>query len=150
MNCSEAHTQLLEADLADLRGETTSELSRHLHSCGRCRAAAERILQEEANLADMLVAVQPRVSAEAASKRAQSEARLRRRRRIWYGLAPALAAAGFAGILLVTNGVPTPGALAGSVSVAQQELPPIVETASGQQVAVFETDNPNIVVVWSF
>jgi hypothetical protein len=34
--------------------------------------------------------------------------------------------------------------------MTQQELPPIVETASGQQVAVFETDNPNIVVVWSF
>ena len=150
MNCSEARARILEADLADLRGEIASDLSRHLDSCGRCRLAAQRILQEETNLGDMLAAVRPHISAEVASKRAQGEAHLRRRRRIWYGLAPALAAAGFAGILLVGNGVPTPGTLAGSVLMAQQELPPIVETASGQQVAVFETDNPNIVVVWSF
>jgi len=150
MNCTEAHAPLLEADLADLRGETTSDLSEHLRSCGRCRAAAQRILEEEASLSDMLAAVRPRVSAEVASKRAQWEARLRRRRRIWYGVAPAVAAAGFAGILLVASGAPTPRTPNAAISRAQEELPPILETASGQQVTVFETANPNIVVVWSF
>ena len=46
---------------------------------------------------------------------------------------------------LLVRALASPG-----ISMAQEELPPILETASGQQVTVFETANPNIVVVWSF
>ncbi len=143
MKCDEAYPLLLEA-------ETDSLLSEHVRSCVRCRTVAQRINREEERLRTALDAVRPRVSADVAGKRAAWEARLRNRKRIWYGLAPVAAAAGLAGILLVSNGSPTPGSLGAPTTTAQQALPPVVEEAPGQNVAVFETDNPNVVVVWSF
>lgn len=149
MKCDEAYPLLLEADPTELRGEADSPLSQHVRTC-RCRAVAERISREEERLRTALDAVQPRLSAQEASKRAAGEARLRGRREIWLGLAPVAAAAGLAGILFVSTGGPTSGPLEEPTPVAQAAPPPVVKAAPGQQVAVFETDNPNIVVVWSF
>lgn len=150
MNCDEAYPLLLEADPNELRGEFDSRLSDHLRSCTRCRALAGRISREEDRLRAALNSVRPRVTPEEASKRAEQEARLRGRRELWHGIAPVAAAAGLAGILLVSTGNPAPESLDEPTTTAQTALPPIVETAPGQQVAVFETDNPTIVVVWSF
>jgi len=148
MKCDENYPLLLEADPTELRGEADSLLSQHVRTCGRCRAVAERISREEERLRTALDAVQPRLSAQEASKRAAGEARLRGRREIWYGLAPVAAAAGLAGILFVSTGGPKSGPL--EEPTQQVALPPVVEAAPGRQVAVFETDNPNIMVVWSF
>ena len=150
MKCDEAYPLLLEADPTELRGETDSPLSEHVRSCIRCRTMAQRIGQEEERLRTLLATVRPRVSADEAGKRAAWEARLRRRRRVWYGLAPVATAAGIAGILLVSSGGPTPGPIGEPTTTAPQALPPVVEAASSQNVAVFETENPSIVVVWAF
>jgi anti-sigma factor RsiW len=150
MKCDEAYPLLFEADPDELRGESDSHLSDHLRSCTRCRTLAGRINREEDRLRTALVSVRPRISPKEASKRAEQEARLRHRREIWQGIAPVAAAAGLAGILLVSTGSPSPGSLDELTTTVQVALPPVVETAPGQQVAVFETDNPNIVVVWSF
>lgn len=149
MKCENAYQALLEADPIELRGESDSALSEHIRSCVRCRAVAERICLEEERLRSALDAVRSSTPTDEASKRAVWEARLRHRRQIWHGIAPVAAAAGLAGILLVSTGDRTPESL-GERTTVQQVLPPVVEAAPGQQVAVFETDNPNIVVVWSF
>jgi len=150
MNCDDAYLMLLEAEPEELRGEADSFLSRHVRSCPRCRTVAEHLSREQERLRAALGAVRSRVSIEEAGKRAAREARLRRRREIWYGIAPVAAAAGLAGIMLMSTGSPAPGPLGEPTVTVQQPLPPIVEAAPGQQIAVFETDNPNIVVVWSF
>jgi predicted anti-sigma-YlaC factor YlaD len=150
MKCEEAYPLLLEADPDELRGESDSLLSEHLRSCARCRMVAERISREEERLRFALDAVRPRASTEEAGKRAAREAHLRGRREIWHGLAPIAAAAGLAGILFVSTAGPTSEPLGEHTTTAAQTLPPVVEAAPGQQVAVFDTDNPNIVVVWSF
>ena len=149
MNCVEATQLLLEADPTELHGEDRTPLSLHLQTCSRCRTAAEHVLEQEGNLREFFTAVRPRTPADIALQRVSWQTRQRSRRRLWLGLAPALAAAGIAGILLVGNGGLTP-AEPGQAIATGLELPPLVETAPGQQVAVFETDNPNIVVVWSF
>lgn len=150
MTCDEAYQRMLEADPEELQGEMDSPVSLHLRSCGRCRAVADRILRDEENLRGMLSAVRSRIPPEDASKRAAWEARLRHRRRVWYGLAPVAAAAGLAGIVLMSSGGPAPGSFGDAVVVPPKAPPPIVEAAPGQRVAVIETDNPHIVVVWSF
>ncbi|MDH3457315.1 MAG: hypothetical protein OER90_10785 [Gemmatimonadota bacterium] len=149
MKCAEAVQHLMEADPGELRGEQDSPLSAHVRSCAQCRAVADRILEQEQTLREMMASVRPRVPADEALQRAWWHARLRSRRRLLLGLAPALAAAGLAGILIVGNGGLTP-AEPGQAIAIDWERPPLVETAPGQQIAVFETDNPNIVVVWSF
>ncbi len=150
MNCVEATQLLLEADPTELHGEDRTPLSLHLQTCSRCRTAAEHVLEQEGNLREFFTAVRPRTPADIALQRVSWQTRQRSRRRLWLGLAPALAAAGLAGILLVGNGgLTTPET--SELSAAPPDFrQPLVEAAQGQQGAVFETDNPNIVVVWSF
>ncbi|MGD8726981.1 MAG: hypothetical protein PVH40_05000 [Gemmatimonadales bacterium] len=150
MNCDAVRSHLLEASPEELRGETDSPLSTHLRSCPRCRAIAEHIDREERRLRLALEAVVPDTPVEEACTRAAWEARFRNRRHVWNGLAPIAAAAGLAGVLLVSTGGPAPGPVADQPTETATALPPVMESAPGQQVAVFETDNPNIVVVWSF
>lgn len=150
MNCTEATQLLLEAEGTELRADEPTPLSEHLKTCDRCRMAAQHISDQEQSLRGFLSAVRPRTPGEVAVQRAVEEARQRSRKRLWIGIAPALAAAGIAGILLVGNGGLTttePGEPMAAPSLRQE---PLVESAPGQQVAVFTTDNPNIVVVWSF
>ena len=149
MKCAEAVQHVLEADPSELRGEQDSPLSAHIRSCAQCRAVADRILEQEQALRDTMSSVRARVPAYEALQRARWHARRRNSRRLLVGLAPALAAAGLAGILIVGNGGLTP-AEPGQAIAIDSERPPLVESAPGQQIAVFETDNPNIVVVWSF
>jgi anti-sigma factor RsiW len=146
MNCSEARQRLLEADPEELGGERDSPLSIHILSCPQCRAAAERILAHAQGLREMMAAVRPRVPTPEALQRAQWQARLRTRRRLVVGLAPALAAAGIAGVLIVGNGgLTTTEPVPPSAEVIELRQP-LVENAPGQQVAVFETDNRGSVV----
>jgi predicted anti-sigma-YlaC factor YlaD len=144
--CNEARDALLVVDLAELDGSRASALATHLASCPACRAAADRVLAAT-NALRAERAVGPRRSAEAAAALAQAEAgRVRRARRARWALAPFLAAAGLAAILLVRGGPES------SLPLAARPIPPpppLVESAAAK-VAVFTTDNPNIVVVWQF
>ena len=144
MTCAEARERMLEAERTDLRGATESELSLHLRGCARCRRAANRILEAERELWGALAAATPVRGAEEAVGTVRRRAQ--RRRWVWR-VAPLAAAAGLAVALLARR------------EQVQQSLPPkapptraglAVEGPPGRSVAVFQTDNPDIVVIWFF
>jgi predicted anti-sigma-YlaC factor YlaD len=154
MNCTEARDRLLEADLAEIQGEADTDLSLHLLGCAACRAVAERLSAEERSLAAALDAVRPRLGVEEALTRAEAESASRRGvltlplRKAW-SLVPLAAAAAVAGILVTGNGGQLPGEPIDVAAVSETPVPTVVES-TGQSVAVFETENPDIVVVWTF
>ncbi len=154
MNCTEARDRLLEADLAELNGEVGTDLSRHLRDCTGCRALAERLAAQERSLAAALDAVRPRMGVEEALARAEAESASRGRvltfplRKAW-GLVPLAAAAAVTAVLVTHNGGQLPGEPI-DVAAVRHAPAPIVEESTGQNVAVFETENPDIVVVWIF
>ena len=144
MTCAEARERMLEAERTDLSGATESELSLHLRGCARCRRAANRILEAERELWGALAAATPVRGAEEAVGTVRRRAQ--RRRWVWR-VAPLAAAAGLAVALLARR------------EQVQQSLPPkapptraglAVEGPPGRSVAVFQTDNPDIVVIWFF
>jgi predicted anti-sigma-YlaC factor YlaD len=144
-SCVEARDALLVADLADLDGSREGPLAAHLASCPACRALADRVLAATGALRAER-SVEPRRSPEAAARMARVEAgRVRRARRARWALAPVLAAAGLAALLLVRGGPESGRPLA----ARPVPPPPLVESAAAN-VAVFTTDNPTIVVVWQF
>jgi len=144
VTCAEARERMLEAERTDLSGATESELSLHLRGCARCRRAANRILEAERELWGALAAATPVRGAEEAVGTVRRRAQ--RRRWVWR-VAPLAAAAGLAVALLARR------------EQVQQSLPPkapptraglAVEGPPGRSVAVFQTDNPDIVVIWFF
>lgn len=149
MTCGEARERLLEADLSELRGEGDSELSRHVRTCARCRRVAQLILEQERALGRALAGQRPRVAVDDALRAAEGAAR-RRRRRVLVGAVPALAAASVVAMLLVRNGGPPLPPQPTRPASEAALLPPSVQAPAGQDVAIFQTDNPNIVVVWLF
>jgi hypothetical protein len=145
MTCAEARDQMLEADRPDLTAATTSGLSLHLRGCAGCRAAAERILDAERELGRALAAATPGRTPHAA---AWAAARRASRRRWVSRAAPLAAAAVLAMVLLgrradVRRAPPAPTRFASGSDIA-------VEAPPGRSVAVFRTDNPDIVVIWFF
>ncbi len=143
MNCDVIRERLLDADPAELRAETGSDVSRHVATCPSCREAAGRLLQATETLGHVLDAVQPRLPVERALTRAAWA--VRRRRRWWWAAVPALAAAGVAAVLLVSGN--------GTVATYQPSAsssPPVVQASPHQNVLVYNTENPNIVVVWLY
>jgi len=161
MTCDEARELLLEAEPGELEGTGGSPLSLHLAACGRCAAAAARIVQAtralDAHLAappdeeavDAVLAALgragPRPVASVVDLRAP-----RWRRAAWGSLAMAAAATG----LLFVARLPAPineGANEAAPSVAAAvPPPPLIEASSAATVAVIETDNPDITVLWFF
>jgi predicted anti-sigma-YlaC factor YlaD len=145
MTCTEAHRALLEAEPSALLGKDASPLAEHLAQCPDCRALAGRVLAVN----DRLRAERgraPRTPVHVALRDGAAAARrVRRARRVWLASLPALAAAGILVMLVVRGILPTPT----EAPVAQAAAPPGVD-ASARHVAVFTTDNPNIIVVWQF
>jgi len=148
VTCAEARERMLEAERTDLSGATESELSVHLRGCAPCRRAANRILEAERELWGALAAATPVRGAEEAVGTVRRRAQ--RRRWVWR-VAPLAAAAGLAVALIARR------------EQVQQSLPPAsapsirsgrsglaVEGPPGRSVAVFQTDNPDIVVIWFF
>jgi anti-sigma factor RsiW len=146
VNCRAALDQLLEADSAVLAGLGETELADHVRACPRCAAAAAAMLRTQASLQASLDAVRPRVPVEMALGRAQWR-RPSWRRRWWIAAAPVAAAAGIAAIILLSRSVPTPVPTQPPATQATAERP-IVTAPAGHNVAVFQTDDPNIVIVW--
>jgi hypothetical protein len=148
LTCGEARQALLEADLAELERTQPGPLAAHLAACASCRAAAQRVLAATRGLEAQRSRAPTRSAAATAARDALLEsARLMqaRRRRLRWTVAPLLAAAGLAAILLTRPDAPT-----GDPIVRRPErLPPLVESTA-PRVAVFNTDNPAIVVVWQF
>ncbi|HSW30534.1 MAG TPA: hypothetical protein VLH75_13695 [Longimicrobiales bacterium] len=154
--CPDIRDLLLEATPAELRGEGEGALPAHLRSCEACRRDAALLLRaDDALEATLGEGGTPDVEAilELAARPSVGEALPRRARARtwatvvgrwrWVGLA---AAAAVAGVLLVAReGGPPPLA-----PVARSEVPPTVEAASTGGVAILETDNPDITVLWFF
>lgn len=148
MTCDTAMALMLEADVAELVGQTDTELGRHLTGCRRCRAAAERIVEAERRLRRLVLDAVPRTATDAAARAAVSDARRRFQRRRWLGrLAPLAAAAALATLLIGRHSSPpAPSIATGQPGPAGLE----VAAPPGRSVAVFHTDDPDIVVIWFF
>jgi len=155
MNCTEARELLLEAELAELGGEGESELARHVRDCAQCRAMAREIVAQERALAQALATVRPAVSTQAAVARAADAAGARvvplrpRWKRRWAALVPAALAATVAGILLTSNGT-SPADVSWGGEAPVTAAVPVVDAADSKTFVVFNTDNPDIVVVWFY
>jgi anti-sigma factor RsiW len=147
MNCDAARERLLEADLAQLQGEDDGELARHLRSCERCQKQAQVILDQYTALRSALERQAPRLNPADPRWRPQVAPAPTHR---WAVMVPLALAAGLA-ILVVARGRQTalkPSAPAPPAASAALGLD--VQGPPGRTVAVFQTDNPNIVVIWSF
>lgn len=154
MNCEIARELMLEADLSDLSGSGQTELAGHLRDCPACRARAERIFADSRTLAATVEAMGPAVEmAEARKRAAAAGGAIRFRQRVWRraSLVTSFALAAGIGALLFLgdgNGRSVQPSTEPVASVAAPALD--VEAPAGASVAVFRTDNPNIVVIWYF
>lgn len=148
MNCTDARAALLEADPVELRGEAETAVSLHLRECAACRATADAILATEAAAGRRIQARAPRSGAADAVARGRSAAERRRRAR-WGWLVPLAAAAGIVTLILTRPGPHPPGE---EVGVVREPAPGriAVEAPVGRSVAVFETTDPDIVIIWLF
>jgi anti-sigma factor RsiW len=148
MNCQTARNLLLTAEVAELQGRGDSELSRHLGSCGRCRALAAELVGTLGELRRELQA--PEDSDIRSVRRAVLSAQRRRARaRLLGRVVPLAAAAGLAGLLLARRG-PPPGVRPAAVQEETLVHDVTVTAPPGRNLAVWHTDDPNIVVVWFF
>ncbi len=140
MNCATALDLLLEAEPAELAGEADTGLAQHLRTCARCRRRAQLILDEYAALRGALDHAEPRLHPAAAPTR----------HRRWAVIVPLALAASVAVLLLGRRSglLAPPATPVAQVASAAEALE--VEGSPGRTVAVFRTDNPNIVVIWSF
>jgi hypothetical protein len=147
MNCETARHRLLEADLAELRGD--GELAHHLHTCSACQDRARRILDQTAALRVTLERATPHTDAAQAARRGRitTSAPLRR----WAVAVPLALAAGLTVLLIGRRREPAaPASSSPPPTVLATATPLDVQVPPGRTVTVFQTDNPNIVVIWSF
>ena len=150
--CTRSFDTLLEADVEELRGLAETELGVHISGCISCAAAARKVLQGNDALDHVLDSAPP-IDARALVARARLEAlpkaegRAPNPARRWRGWTALGAAASIAALLVLSDrDVPMPG-----VELAPRtEVHSIVDVAVGQSVAVIQTDNPDITVLWFF
>ena len=153
-DCARSLDYLLEAELGELDAASDTEIGRHIRDCERCRRAAQKMLDGTARLDAALATVPDGFDVDAVLKRARSPESGPRSSTAtalhsqWKRFATLALAASIVGLLVLRNwdeALPGP-ALVPRVTA---ELP-IVEPSSGQSVAVINTDNPDITVLWFF
>lgn len=150
MTCATARTQMLTADPAELAGSTGSDLSLHIATCTSCRARGAALLEAQAELARAIDAP-GEADGRDAVRSAIAVARRRRddaRRRRW--MYPLTAAAVLAGLMVMRYGdrTPVPPSLPVAPPAAGRGI--TVAAPQGRNVAVLQTDNPNVVIIWFF
>jgi hypothetical protein len=143
MTCSEARERLLEVDPIELAGKGNSELAAHVRGCSRCAAVAQVILNDERDLGRALADASPQRAAEDAMRTAP-----RQTRRVWRAATTLAAAALLAALLLRPRDEGRHALLSPSGAAVRSDID--VEAPPGKSVAVFRTDNPDIVVIWFF
>jgi hypothetical protein len=135
MKCADARRALLEAELDALEGVGDGPLARHVRECPGCSSVARAILEGEAALSEALRSAAPRVDPQKVLDLAGEAERAVPRRgvqelRTWRRPARALAFLPLAAAAAATGGgldVQAPG---------------------GNAVAVLQTNNPEITVLW--
>jgi len=153
--CDATRTWLLEADLADLTetGPAPTREQQHLQACEACQREASHILRVTGLLDSAVGFPGPGPDAQALIARARLESVSRppvgrewwrAANRRWIALA---AAAALGAVTLWGDREPRmPGtALTSPVGTA-----PIVHATTADGVAVFETENPDITVLWFY
>lgn len=153
MTCATARTQMLTADPAELAGSTGSDLSLHIATCTSCRALGASLLEAQAELARAIDATGEADGADGrdAVRSAIAVARRRRddaRRRRW--MYPLSAAAVLAGWMVMRYRDRTPVLPSLPVAPPAAGRGITVAPPQGRNVAVLQTDNPNVVIIWFF
>ena len=160
--------ELLVAAPEELSGEADTALARHIRDCPACTLAAQRILAANTHL-DSALGSLPTVDAGALIARARSrdaegslsasplrENARARAGRPWLAIpqwalaggAAAVVAVGIAlGTIFETVPPTVPPMPAPSVAKAKH---PLLLSAPNRRVAVFQTGNPNITLLWLF
>lgn len=146
-DCEQARSWMLEADLAELRAVGGSPLADHLAGCEECRRRAEAIVAGMAELDHAL--------AELARPAATRRATLLRLRpaRVWRWAAPLALAAGMAAVMLARRPAPAeepPGVTAERIARVLFAPAPVARSVDGRGVAVLETNDPDVTVVWFY
>jgi len=157
MICSEAQAALLEADLPVMRGEGDDPLAVHIRSCSRCRKMALVILDGEAGLARSLASALPPLDLDEILERAkdaeETEAILltpNRPFRAPWGIGKTLVPLAAAAILTALFLGSPPNLPGPEYTPATAGVGLEVEVPQGRSVAVMETNNPEITVLWLF
>jgi len=152
MRCRDALRALLEAEPQELRGEGESAVAAHVRECPECGMAADALLAGEESLAETLRGQAPPLDVKSVLERARlpfpPPSRPRWRSAVWKSVVPLAAAAATAFLLLTRDGgIPpvTPVSEPAVITTAQ-----VLEAPEGKNVAVLETQNPAIAVVWFF
>lgn len=176
MRCDEALERMLEAEPAELRGETDTELAAHIAGCDRCAAVAAAML-EEADVVDAALdgyavgrsmgeaagadaPTRHHTAADAAAEAALAAAREEPAeaipraqrtapwiRRAWIPLAAAAALAA----VLVLRHAPAPLPTGTPTPDAPTVQPRVSITPPADKgAAIMATENPNITIVWLY
>ncbi len=148
MNCAAAHALLLQAEPAELAGQADTELGHHLRACARCRRRAQLILDQYAALRESLDRQQPRL--DPADERWRRPVAAPAHRRRWGAIVPLALAASLAVLLFGRRRELSTPPATGVPQIASANEALDVQGPPGRTIAVFRTDNPNIVVIWSF
>ncbi len=172
MTCHDALDAMLTASPAELRGEGASPLAFHVRECGRCRAVARTILSEQAALDAAMAAAEPPRPAGAVADAVLETARAEgvapgqdtdadvvpgtgkrgpvgARLRSWKVAVPTLLAAVLAALLLFPRDDRDWQVPAGAGPAVRGERV-AVSPPPDKSVAVFQTRNPNIKVIWFY
>ena len=158
MLCRDALRALLEAEPQELRGEGESAVAAHVRECSACRVAADALLAGEESLAETLRGQAPPLNVESLLERARSAdeesvelpfpGRRTWRSAAWKSVVPLAAAAAMAFLLLTRDGgIPSVTPVSEPVVITTAQ---VLEAPEGKNVAVLETQNPAIAVVWFF
>ena len=157
MKCADALEALLEADLRTLEGTGDEALASHIRVCPACAKLANAILRGEASLEMALDAevheldldrILDAAGVEAPRTVPHLPARWRPRSLSRQGLTllPLAVAAGMAALFLGRE-----PSLPGPAYSPPPAVPGLdVQTPEGRSVAVLETNNPEITVLWLF
>lgn len=146
MDCAAARELLLEADPAELSGDGDSPLAAHLRDCAACRARADAILAGQAGLDAAL-----RTLASPSPGPKVIPLRPRRAMRFAPAAASLVALAATVAAVMLARPHPAPrGASADDIARMLFRAPPVARAAAGQSVAVLQTSDPGVTVVWIY
>jgi anti-sigma factor RsiW len=179
MNCTSFRDALLTCEVEGLGGELSCEQKRHVAECPACAASVTAIRTGMQGLGDAIESIAPPIDADTAISLARPRVRRRPRPRTWPRLrrstgrrlswaVPAVVAAGpivwlvfFAGreqIVDVASPIIRVAALQQAetggepTSSLEADVEPefSISTPDSGRVAVFQTSNPKIRVVWFY